>query len=255
MDHTRDNPLLRFATFWWALGTFFAIAIVIAVIYLPNRAEPETPEDVAAEARYKVRREVEEGQKQALPDGAVEAVIPVVARQLAASKPAAVEKPEQVVPGSPTAEKLAAEPAPAGAGAEDVDALTPEPGTAVDEAVMELGKTQYLTCAACHGQNGEGGPIAPPLANSEWVNGPVSNLIKIQLRGLQGPITVDGKEYNFPAPMTPLAFQTDEQIAAVLTYIRGNFGNTAPPVLPEQVKMLRSEVGKPMLTADDLVKP
>ena len=85
----------------------------------------------------------------------------------------------------------------------------------------------------------------PPLAGSEWVNGPVSNLIRIQLRGLQGPITVTGKEYNFPGGMAALAYQTDEQIAAVLTYVRNSFGNKAPAVKPEQVAALRSEVGKP----------
>ena len=45
---------------------------------------------------------------------------------------------------------------------------------------------------ACHGANGEGTVLAPPLAKSNWVNGPVENLIRIQLRGLQGPITVSG---------------------------------------------------------------
>lgn len=255
MDPTRDNPLIRFAAFWWALVTFFAIVLVIAVIHLFDRKAPETPEEVAAEARYKIRAEVDRTQQEALAAAKVDEMIPAMAKQLAASKPAAVEKPEQVVPGSATAEKLAAEPAPAGAGADDVDALTPAAGTAPDPAVMEIGKVQFATCAACHGQNGEGGPIAPPLAGSEWVAGPVSNLIKIQLRGLQGPITVAGKEYNFPAPMAPLAFQTDEQVAAVITYVRNSFGNSAPPVLPEQVKMLRSEVGKPMLTVDDLVQP
>ena len=255
MDPTRDNPILRFTAFWWALGTFFAIAVVIAAIYLFDRQPAETPEEAAAEARYKIREQVDQAQKDALAAADFATAIPAMAKQLAASKPVAVEKPEQVVPGSPTAEKLAAEPADSGAGATDVDALTPAAGTAPDAAVMELGKTQFLTCAACHGQNGEGGPIAPPLAGSEWVAGPVSNLIRIQLRGLEGPLTVAGKEYNFAAGMTPLAFQTDEQIAAVLTYVRNSFGNTAPPVLPEQVKMLRSEVGKPMLKADDLIKP
>jgi hypothetical protein len=41
----------------------------------------------------------------------------------------------------------------------------------------------------------------------------------------------------------------------VLTFIRNSFGNKASAVLPEQVKMLRSEVGKPMLTEAELIKP
>ena len=39
MDPPRDNPILRFTAFWWALGTFFAIAVVIAAIYIFDRLE------------------------------------------------------------------------------------------------------------------------------------------------------------------------------------------------------------------------
>ena len=126
-------------------------------------------------------------------------------------------------------------------------------GANVDPAVLALGKQAFMTCMACHGPNAEGTVIAPPLAKSNWVNGPVENLIRIQLRGLQGPITVSGKPYTPPVPMMPLAQQTDEQIAAVLTYIRNSFGNSAPAVTPAQVKALRGEVGKPMLTEADLL--
>jgi hypothetical protein len=111
-------------------------------------------------------------------------------------------------------------------------------------------------CGACHGQSGEGSAAGPPLAGSEWVNGPAENLIRIQLRGLIGPITVKGVEYsNFPAGMIPMAYQTDEQIAAVLTYIRSTFGNNADPVTPDQVAAFRPEVGKPQLTVADLIPP
>ncbi|MEY2821481.1 MAG: hypothetical protein RL105_1053, partial [Verrucomicrobiota bacterium] len=125
----------------------------------------------------------------------------------------------------------------------------------VDPAVMALGKQQFATCMACHGLNAEGTAIAPPLAKSDWVNGPVENLIRIQLRGLTGPLKVSGKDYVLPVPMPPQAHQTDEQIAAVLTYVRNSFGNSAPAVKPEQVKALRGEAGKPMLTQADLVAP
>lgn len=128
-----------------------------------------------------------------------------------------------------------------------------DPG--IDPAVMKTGRAQFMICGACHGQNGEGTGTAPPLAGSEWVHGPVENLIRIQLRGLQGPITVKGQTYQFPAGMAALAYQTDEQIAAVLTYVRNSFGNSAPAVTPAQVAALRSEVGKPQLTAADLVSP
>lgn len=116
------------------------------------------------------------------------------------------------------------------------------------------GKKVYQTCSACHQATGAGIPNAfPPLAGSEWVNGPVENLIRIQLRGLQGPIKVKGTEFN--SVMPPNATLTDKEIADVLTYIRSNFGNKAGAVTPEQVKALRGEVGKPMLKVEDLVDP
>ena len=251
MDPNRDNPIIRFTTFWWALGAFLIFALLLAVIALFNRKAPQTLEDVAAKARYETKAKLDQAQASALSNEAIDAAIPAVAAKLAASRPAAVEKPDQVVPGSPTAAKLAAAPA---VDTTAIDAAPAEEGP-IDPAVMEMGKTQFATCAACHGANGEGGPIGPPPAGSDGVKGPVSNLIRIQLRGLQGPITVSGKQYNFPAPMAALSYQTDEQIAAVLTYVRNSFGNKAPAVKPEQVKALRGEVGKPPLTEADLTKP
>lgn len=116
------------------------------------------------------------------------------------------------------------------------------------------GAKVYATCSACHQANGAGIPGAfPPLAESEWVNGPVENLIRIQLRGLMGPITVKGTTYN--SVMPPNAAMSDEEIAAVLTHIRSNFGNSSSAVTPDQVKALRSEAGKPMLKAEELIDP
>ena len=43
-----------------------------------------------------------------------------------------------------------------------------------------------------------------------------------------------------------------DQIAAVLTFVRNSFGNKASAVKPEQVAALRSEVGKPQVTAAEL---
>ena len=251
MDPNRDNPIVRFATFWWGLGAFLIFTVLLAVILLITRKPVETLEDAAAKLRYETKAMVDAAQATSLPAAAIEAAMPKVAAALAASKPAAVEKPEQVVPGSATAAKLAAAPPP------DTSAMDAAPAAdePIDPAVMELGKAQFIVCAACHGQNGEGGPIGPPLAGSEWVTGPISNLIRIQLRGLQGPITVKGTEYNFPGGMAALAYQTDEQVAAVLTYVRNSFGNKASAVKPEQVAALRSEVGKPQITVEELTKP
>jgi mono/diheme cytochrome c family protein len=224
--------------------------VLLAVIWFFTRSEPSTLEDAAAKPRYEIKAKIDAAQAASLPPEAIHAAIGVMGKQLAASKPVAVELPAQVVPGSETAKKLADAPA------VDTSAIdAPAADVPVDPAMIELGKANYLICGACHGQSGEGGPIAPPLAGSEWVTGPISNLVRIQLRGLTGPITVAGKEYNMPGGMAPLSYQTDEQIASVLTFIRNSFGNKASGVTPEQVAALRSEVGKPQVTVEELTKP
>lgn len=124
----------------------------------------------------------------------------------------------------------------------------------LQSALIASQELYQKTCQACHQANGEGlSPAFPPLAESEWVNGPIENLIRIQLRGLSGPITVKGVEYN--SAMVPNTAMTDEEIASVLTYVRSNFGNNSSPVTAEQVNTFRSEVGKPMLTVKDLIDP
>ncbi len=117
------------------------------------------------------------------------------------------------------------------------------------------GFSKYALCAACHGQSGEGTTLGPPLAGSEWVNGPAENLIRIQLRGLQGPITVKGVDYHFPGGMPALGHQTDEDIASVLTFVRSSFGNDAPAITPAEVAALRKDPDTAPLTAADLVSP
>lgn len=252
MDPIRDNPIRRFTTFWWGAGTFLIFAVLLAVIWMFNRTEPENLEEAAAKPRYVIKAEIDAAQAANLSSSAINAAVATVAKQLVASKPAAVEIPAQIVPGSETSKKLADAPA------VDTSAMDKAPATAdapVDPAAIEAGKAHFMLCAACHGQAGEGGPIAPPLAGSEWVTGPISNLIKMQLRGLQGPITVAGKEYNMLGGMAPMSYQTDEQIAQVLTFVRNSFGNKASAVTPEMVKALRGEEGKPQITAAELTKP
>lgn len=257
MDPTHDNLLIRAKAFFGGLGalSLFAIllvAVAILAVIFDFGKKGEAPEDAAAVKRYETRAAVEQAQVTVLSDEQIAAATAEVAKAIVAAKPLAIEKPEQLVPGSPTALGLADAPATDLSGIDDLV----DPDAPIDEAVMELGKASYLVCGACHGQNGEGGPAGPPLADSEWVTGPISNLILIQLRGLTGPIMVNGILYDqFPAGMMPMAYQTDEQIAGVLTYIRNSFGNQASLVTPEQVAALRGEVGKPQVTVEDLIQP
>jgi mono/diheme cytochrome c family protein len=108
-----------------------------------------------------------------------------------------------------------------------------------------IAKQVFATCSACHQLDGKGSSAlhAPPLASSDWVQAEGPNrIIRIVLNGLAGPITVSGGQYGEGAmPAFGPAF-TDEQIAAVLTYERQEWGNKAGPVTPEQVKAIRAKV-------------
>ena len=52
---------------------------------------------------------------------------------------------------------------------------------------------------------------------------------------------IDGKKYSGQVPMTPFGgLLKDNEVAAVLTYVRKSFGNNASAILPEQVKKVRA---------------
>ena len=55
-----------------------------------------------------------------------------------------------------------------------------------------------------------------------------------------GPLEVNGKKYDGNVPMTPFGgMLKDEEVAAVLTYVRNHFGNQADPITPAQVAQVR----------------
>ena len=93
-------------------------------------------------------------------------------------------------------------------------------------------------CAACHQASGAGvAGVFPPLVGAEWVLGSEKVLINLLLHGVQGEIEVKGKVYNGVMP----AFGTlsDDEIAAVLSYIRSDWGNQAAAITAEAVKTQR----------------
>lgn len=99
-------------------------------------------------------------------------------------------------------------------------------------------------CGTCHGSSGQGLTAAgfPPLAGTRWVNGDEDRLIKLTLHGMMGPIEVLGEEYPGQVPMTPFrGLLDDEELAAVLTYIRNSFGNESSAIGAEQVRRIREQ--------------
>lgn len=117
-----------------------------------------------------------------------------------------------------------------------------------DRELFVQGKEIYIrdgSCGTCHQTNGKGLSASgfPPLAGTRWVLGDEERLIKLVLKGLQGPIEVLGEKYPGQVPMTPFGgMLNDEEVAAVLTYVRNAFGNEASPISPERVKEVRASV-------------
>lgn len=128
-----------------------------------------------------------------------------------------------------------------GGDAAPADDATPDAPPA--PAVASAGETEYVNnCSVCHQADGNGMPGAfPPLAGSPIVSrASADQMIAIVLKGLQGPVTVAGTEYN--GIMTPFQdILTDDQIAAILSYERSSFGNTASAVTAEQVAAVRTQ--------------
>lgn len=126
--------------------------------------------------------------------------------------------------------------------------VPPEPPvkelTTTEKARFEAGKTMFeATCAPCHQLHGFGMEgLAPPLVDSEWVAGNPNRLARILLNGLRGPITVKGRKYDMDMPA--LGSLEDEQIAALLTYIRREWDHTFDPVSPKLIQDARKAVGK-----------
>ncbi len=110
------------------------------------------------------------------------------------------------------------------------------------DAAPDPGKQVYMTiCIACHQPTGAGlPPVFPPLTSSEYVGGSAERLAAMILKGNAGPMTVDGKLYNNIMPGQE-AMLTDAKIAAVMTYVRSNFSNTAPAVTADVVAAARAK--------------
>ena len=100
-------------------------------------------------------------------------------------------------------------------------------------------------CTTCHQTNGKGLPSSgfPPLSNSIWVTGNQERLIKLVIKGIMGPMELNGVKYAGQVPMTPYGgLMSDKEIASVLTYIRNSFGNKATAIDPEKVKEVRAKI-------------
>ena len=136
-----------------------------------------------------------------------------------------------------------------------------------DKKLYDKGKEVYFReahCVTCHQADGRGAEMPkeagkpvrgayPPLGRTPgypsngWLDGDTDRSIKIVLNGLYGTQMVDGKTYGDIATgqpaMTGLGqLMNDDEVAAVLTYVRQSFGNNLPVVKAAQVKKVRAEI-------------
>jgi mono/diheme cytochrome c family protein len=123
-------------------------------------------------------------------------------------------------------------------------AANPQPLPA-DNPQMTAGAAIFRdTCSACHGIDGQGVPhLFPSLAKAPSVRAQdPASAIRVLLRGARSVAT--DAEPTAPA-MPSFGWQlNDDQAAAVLTYIRNNWGAAAPAVSAEAVGKARSALAK-----------
>src|SRR5581483_2303618 len=95
------------------------------------------------------------------------------------------------------------------------------------------------TCAGCHQAKGQGlAPVFPPLAGSDYLLGDKRRVITTVLFGLNAvEVKVNGTAYR--GVMPPWQSLSDEDIASVLTYVRGAWGNRGDAVTAAEVSAVR----------------
>jgi mono/diheme cytochrome c family protein/glucose/arabinose dehydrogenase len=106
------------------------------------------------------------------------------------------------------------------------------PLTAAEQQRFDAGRDVYRNiCQACHQPDGRGQEkIAPSLVGTALALAPADIPARILLSGKEGPIGL----------MPPVgSVLTDDQIAAVLTYVRREWGQPGTPVDPATVKSVR----------------
>jgi mono/diheme cytochrome c family protein len=113
-------------------------------------------------------------------------------------------------------------------------------GPQVDQVVAQGKKVYETHCIDCHGADGKGlAPAYPPLAGNRAITMDNSvNAVRIVLNGGFAPGTAGNPR---PYGMQPFSHTLDDnEVAAVVSYIRASWGNAAAPVLASEVNKFRS---------------
>ena len=116
-----------------------------------------------------------------------------------------------------------------------VAAKTATSGALTVEEQVKAGQALFAgTCSTCHQANGAGLPgVFPPLAKSDWLASNPKKAIDVVLNGLTGPVKVNGQDYN--SVMPPMNQLNDDEVANILTYVLGSWGNAGGKVTKAEV--------------------
>ncbi len=106
------------------------------------------------------------------------------------------------------------------------------------EAMARGADLYKKNCAACHQPNGQGLEGAfPPLAKSDFIAANPMNVLETTVKGRQGKMVVNGKEYNNVMPA--MSYLSDEELSHIIGYVLNSWGNPGGMVSPEQVADFR----------------
>jgi nitrite reductase (NO-forming) len=111
--------------------------------------------------------------------------------------------------------------------------------TSMDKPAKVSGEEVYKrTCANCHQLDGKGiAKTFPPLAQSDFLLQKQNAIIQV-VKGKNGDLVVNGQHYN---NIMPPQILSDEEVAAVLTYVYSQWGNTPQTVGADEVKAARAQ--------------
>jgi len=114
----------------------------------------------------------------------------------------------------------------------------PQAGADEEEFLAEGQALYQEFCAICHFA-GEGNDLNPPMIGSAMVEDPdPAAFIRVILFGQSGPTVVAGRAYD--GIMPPMDWLSDEEVAAVATWTRQQFGGAETRVNPAQVETIRA---------------
>ena len=111
---------------------------------------------------------------------------------------------------------------------------------------IEAGRALFAgTCSTCHQSNGQGlEAVFPPLAKSSWIARNPKILPNAMVRGVQGKITVNGKDYN--SIMPPMSQLTDDEIANIATYVLNSWDNPGGQLTKQEAAAIRKLAAGPV---------